>query len=97
MAVSPRTAVEWVLLGLMLLGTLLSIVGLVRSRDAMAAIHCASFAGYAVGVPFAAAVVVGKLGSEASVKAIVLLLVVLATSPLCGHALARAVYQRSRE
>lgn len=92
-----RTLCEWLLLGLMLFDAALATIGLLRARDAMAAIHCASFAAIGVAVPFAAAVAVGKLGSEATVKAMILLAIVLVSSPIAGHALARSVYQRSRQ
>lgn len=92
-----RTLIEWVLLGLMLVDAALAVIGLLRARDAMAAVHCAGFASIGVAVPFAAAVAVGKLGSEATVKALVLLAIVLVSSPIAGHALARSLYQRSRQ
>ena len=92
-----RTLIEWVLLGLMLANASLATIGLLRARDALAAVHCASFASIGVTVPFAVAVAVGKLGSEATVKAMVLLAIVLVTSPIAGHALARSLYQRSRQ
>lgn len=93
---TARTIAEFALLALSVSGALLAVIGLLRSRDAMAAVHCASFASIAVTVPFVAAVAIGKLGSEATVKALVLLLIVLAASPIAGHALARAIYVRSR-
>jgi multisubunit Na+/H+ antiporter MnhG subunit len=92
-----RTIFEAAALAVMLLGALLSLMGLLRSRDAMAAIHCASFACITVPVPFAIAVAIGKLGSEATVKAVVLLAIVLASGPIASHALARSVWVRSRK
>lgn len=93
---SVRTALEIVFLAVMLAGAALSVIGILRARDTMAALHCASFASVAVTVPFAVAVAVTKLASMATIKTLLLLAIVLLTSPIASHALARAVYHRSR-
>jgi monovalent cation/proton antiporter MnhG/PhaG subunit len=93
--VTARVAVEAILLCSMLAAALLSAIGLIRSKDALVAIHCASLTSIAVPVLLVAAVAVAKLGSESTVKTVVICVVALVTSPICSHALARAVFLRS--
>ncbi len=90
-----REGFEYGFLGLMLLGAALAVVGVMRARDALSAIHAVGFASVAVTLPFVLAVVAGKAASESTVKAIVLLAIVMTTSPIACHALARAVFARS--
>jgi multisubunit Na+/H+ antiporter MnhG subunit len=58
-------------------------------------VHCASLAGIVVPVSLLVAVAAAKLGSEATVKSLVICAIALAISPICSHALARAIYLRS--
>lgn len=92
---SVRTVCESVLLLALVGVVLLSIVGLLRSRDALAAVHCVSLAGVAVPVLLLAAVAVAQLDAEATVKAFVICAISLISSPIAGHALGRAIFLRS--
>ena len=94
---SARTIAECVLLAVMAFSALLSVIGLVRARDALAAVHCAGFAAVSVIVPFFVAVAVAKLGSEATVKAFLLLALTMCSAPITSHALGRAIFLRSRQ
>jgi multisubunit Na+/H+ antiporter MnhG subunit len=93
--VTLREGFEYGLLALMLLSAALSVLGLLRARDALSAIHISGFASIAVTLPFVLAVFAGKAGSESTVKAVVLLVIVVLTSPISSHALARAIFARS--
>ncbi len=92
---SARIAVEIAAIVLMLGAALLSAIGLFRSRDALAAIHCASLASMVVPVMLLIAVAAAKLDAEATVKTVILAAVVVTTGPIASHALARAIYVRS--
>ncbi len=94
---TAREFLEYALLALMLLNASLAVIGVVRARDALAALHACSFAAVAVTVPFVLATLASKAGSEATAKAIVLLAMVLLSSPISSHALARAIFARSEQ
>lgn len=90
-----RIGFEYVFLAVMLLSAALAVIGVLRARDALSAIHVVGFASIAVTVPFFLAVLAGKALSESTAKAVVLLAIVFASSPIASHALARAVFARS--
>jgi multicomponent Na+:H+ antiporter subunit G len=90
-----REGVEVALLTAMLLGAALTVFALLRAPDSLGALHASGFASVTVTLPFVLAVVVGKAGSESTLKAVVLLIIVALTSPISSHALARAIFARS--
>lgn len=90
-----RVVIEAVLLSIMVAGALFSVIGMMRSKDALVSVHCASLASVVVPTALLAAVAVAKLGSEASVKTLVICLICLVSSPIASHALARAIFLRS--
>ena len=93
---TARVVVEAAFLAVMLAAALLSVVGMLRSRDAFAAIHCASLASIVVPVTLVCAVAVAKLGSEATIKTAIVCAVSLIAAPIASHALGRAIFLRSR-
>ncbi len=90
-----REGLEYAFLAMVIFSAALAVLGMLRARDALAALHAASFASVAVTVPFVLAVLAGKTWSESTVKAGSLLVIVALTSPISSHALARAIFARS--
>lgn len=79
-----------VLLGLGVVVVLLSTLGVLVMRDALDRLHFTAPAGTFAPVFFAAAVLVEEPLSSAGVKAVLVALVIVATTPVLSHATARA-------
>jgi multicomponent Na+:H+ antiporter subunit G len=85
-----RGVVVDLLLGLGVLAILVSVLGIVVMRDALDRLHFSAPAALLAPVCFAAAVVVEEPLSSAAVKAVLVALVSLLTTPVLSHATARA-------
>jgi multicomponent Na+:H+ antiporter subunit G len=79
-----------VLLGLGVLSILVSVLGVVVMRDALDRLHFTGPAALVAPVCFAAAVLVEEPLSSAGVKAVLVALVSVLTTPVLSHATARA-------
>jgi monovalent cation/proton antiporter MnhG/PhaG subunit len=87
---SGREVVEIVLLSLGVLAELLCCVGIVAFRRTYDRLHYVSAAGTVGPVLIASAIVVEHRLSAYGLKAILVALILVATGPVLGHALARA-------
>jgi multicomponent Na+:H+ antiporter subunit G len=79
-----------VLLGLGVAAILLSTVGVLVMRDALDRLHFTAPAATLAPVCFAAAVLVEEPLSSSGVKAVLVALVIVVTTPVLSHATARA-------
>lgn len=79
-----------VLLGLGVAGILVSTLGVLVMRHALDRLHFTGPASTVTPVCFAAAVLVEEPLSSAGVKAVLVAVVVVATTPILSHATARA-------
>ncbi|MEA2244686.1 MAG: multicomponent Na+:H+ antiporter subunit, partial [Solirubrobacteraceae bacterium] len=84
-----------VLLGLGVATVLLSSVGMLLMHDALDRLHFTAPASTVCPVVFAAAVLVEEPLSSAGVKAVLVALLVLVTTPVLTHATARAARVRA--
>ena len=89
-----REVVVAILLALGVAAALLSCAGVLLMRDALDRLHFTAPASTITPVLFAAAVLVEEPLSSAAVKAIVVALVVIVTTPVLTHATARAARVR---
>jgi monovalent cation/proton antiporter MnhG/PhaG subunit len=85
-----KAVVVDVLLGLGVLSILFSVLGVVVMRDALDRLHFTAPAALFAPVLFAVAVLVEEPFSSAGVKAVLVALVSVVTTPVLSHATARA-------
>jgi monovalent cation/proton antiporter MnhG/PhaG subunit len=88
--VSVQDVVVGVLLAVGTLSVLLSCVGVVVMRTALDRLHFTAPAGTIAPVLFAAAVLVEEPLSSAGVKAVIVAVLIVVTTPSLSHATARA-------
>lgn len=89
-----RDVIVAVLLGLGVAAALLSCAGVLLMRDALDRLHFTAPAATVSPVLFAAAVLVEEPLTSAGVKAVIVALIVLVTTPVLTHATARAARVR---
>jgi monovalent cation/proton antiporter MnhG/PhaG subunit len=92
-----RALVVDVLLGLGAAAIVLSTLGVLVMRDALDRLHFTAPAATLAPVCFAAAVLVEEPLSSAAVKAVLVALVIVATTPVLSHATARAARIRAED
>jgi multisubunit Na+/H+ antiporter MnhG subunit len=73
---------------------LISAIGVLRSKNNLAALHCAGVTNVLVPVLAMAAVLVDIPAGQSTVKMAVLTVVLLAGGPIVSHAIAVAEYRR---
>jgi multisubunit Na+/H+ antiporter MnhG subunit len=83
------------LLFLAMLFGLVSAIGVLRSKNNMAALHCAGVTNVLVPLLVMAAVLVDIPAGQATVKMAVLTVVLLTGAPIVSHAIAVAEYRRN--
>jgi monovalent cation/proton antiporter MnhG/PhaG subunit len=86
-----------VLLGLGVAAIVLSTLGVLVMRDALDRLHFTAPAATLAPVCFAAAVLVEEPLSSAGIKAVLVALVIVATTPVLSHATARAARIRQED
>lgn len=92
---TARHVVAGVLLALGIGVTVLCCLGVLLARDVYARLHYAAPAGTLGALLISAAIVVNEAFSQAGIKALILLGILLVTSPLLTHATARAARIRA--
>jgi multicomponent Na+:H+ antiporter subunit G len=90
-----RDVIVAVLLGVGVSTALMSCLGVLLMRDALDRLHFTAPASTVCPVVFAAAVLVEEPLSSAGVKAVLVALLVLVTTPVLTHATARAARVRA--
>lgn len=85
-----------ILLAVGLAGALVAVAGLAGLVGIPAKLHVIGFAGYAVGVPVVAAIVIAWPSTQFVLKAVLVLLAALGSGPLLLHAAGHAWWTQDR-
>ena len=91
-----RTTLESIFLAAAIVSGVMSSIGMLRSRNAYAAVHTLNLGSICVPLFLLLAVAAAKLGSEATIKMFIVAAVQWVSGPIVGHAILRADRERSK-